>query len=320
MPPSHVVVTGATGFLGLALTARLAARGVRVTAISRSGGAVEGGEPMACDLAAPDAIARLVAAPTLDDTDLVFHFAGHGDVGAALRDPYPIWATNALGTLAVLEWARRVTPRARVIVAGTVLQYGAIDSAQLEVGEDTPQRPIDPYGASKVAQEVSALQYARTFGLEIVPLRIFGVLGAGARRTDFASVVAKRAAAAEMGAGPAEIAHGDLAIVRDLVDVDDVVDAFEVAAASAPSAHALNVCSGRPTTMGDVLEGLLRRCRVPLATRLDPAFVRPSDTPRIVGSNERLRALGWAPRRTLDAGLDALIGWWRKRAEGAARR
>jgi len=161
---------------------------------------------------------------------------------------------------------------------------------------------------SKTAQTLLCRQYARSFGLEVVMARSFSHTGPG-HDTRFAfPSFARQIAAAEAGAGPAEIAVGDLTPIRDFLDVRDVVAAYQLLAADGTPGEIYNICSGRALTMQEGLDILVAESRVPIRIRRDPDRARPSDIPMMVGDNTKLRnQTGWKPVRDLADTLRSLL-------------
>jgi GDP-4-dehydro-6-deoxy-D-mannose reductase len=113
---------------------------------------------------------------------------------------------------------------------------------------------------------------------------------------------------------------GNLDVWRDFLDVRDVARAYLALAAHGVAGVAYNVCSGQTFRIGDLLDGLLQRARVPLRAEVDPERWRPNDLPVLRGDPTRLRAqTGWVPAVGIDAMLDDILTDWRRRtaAEGA---
>lgn len=296
--PRSFLVTGGNGFLGTTVVERLLAEGARVVVASRTGVAPAGAEAVRVDLASADAARRLHAV----EAEAAVHLAGINDARVARADPERARAANALAVGPVLDWA---TARgAHVAVAGSVAQYGRpVDDP---IREETPQRPLDPYGASKAEQERIAFEAAASRGTSVAVLRIFNVLGRAPGRGDFTNRLCDATAEAARRKAPAEFAHGDLDVVRDLVAREDVADAI-VDVARGRAHGAFNVCTGRGASFRDVAAAIAAAAPVPVALRLEPAFVRPHDPRRLVGSPEKLRALGWRPRRSWETTVRAML-------------
>jgi GDP-4-dehydro-6-deoxy-D-mannose reductase len=97
-----------------------------------------------------------------------------------------------------------------------------------------------------------------------------------------------------------------------MTDVRDVVDAYVLMMQSAPSGRPFNICSGRAWRIGDLLEEMLHRARVPIRVRVDADRLRPADASVMQGDASRIRAeLGWAPRIPVERMLSDTLEWWR---------
>jgi GDP-4-dehydro-6-deoxy-D-mannose reductase len=278
------VVTGAAGFVGRHLVAHLEACGDEVTPLDRHGdGAV--------DVTDADAVR---AAVTAAQPDVVFHLAAASHVGDSWSTPGLVLRVNTEGTLHVLRACSEVAAE-RVVVVGSADVYGAVAESELPLTEDTPSRPLTPYGASKAAADLLALQAFLGDGLATVRVRAFNHTGPGQDERFLVPALAARIARAER-AGSSEVALGALEPVRDLSDVRDVVQAYRLLATRGEPGEAYNVCSGRGVSVAEVAERLVQLSESNLRIRIDPALVRPVDVPRLIGDPSRLRAAtGWAP-------------------------
>ena len=124
------------------------------------------------------------------------------------------------------------------------------------------------------------------------------------------SSFARQIARIEEGLAPPELRVGNLDARRDMTDVRDVVEAYDVLMASAPSGRPFNICSGRAWKVGDLLDELLHVARVPIRVVLDEARLRPIDVPVVQGDAARIRAeLGWAPRIPVEQMLSDTLEW-----------
>jgi GDP-4-dehydro-6-deoxy-D-mannose reductase len=116
----------------------------------------------------------------------------------------------------------------------------------------------------------------------------------------------------EAGLAPPSLRVGNLDARRDISDVRDVVDAYVRLMASAPAGRPYNICSGRAWRIGDLLEELIARSTARVEIEIDPARLRPDDTPVIQGDASRLRAeTGWRPGIPIEQTLADMLDWWR---------
>jgi GDP-4-dehydro-6-deoxy-D-mannose reductase len=174
---------------------------------------------------------------------------------------------------------------------------------------------VTPYGSSKAAADILALQAFLGDGLGTLRVRAFNHTGPGQSTSMLVPGLAQRIADAERAAG-SKVNVGRLDVVRDLSDVRDVVRAYRLLVEHGTPGEAYNVCSGRGVTVRDVADALLSMSESPLELVVDPELVRPVDVPRLVGDPSRLRAAtGWEPAIPLDETLrDVLEGARAERA------
>lgn len=255
-----VLVTGGAGFIGSHLVRALLERSCRVRVLDNfSTGRHELLAPMrqSIDVIEGDIRDFPTVCDAVAGVDLVFHLAAMVSVVESVEQPLQAQATNATGTLHILEAARRAGVQ-RVVQASSCAVYG--NSEQLPISEAEPPQPLSPYAATKLAAEQSGQLYTRLYGLETVALRFFNVYGP---RQDpaspYAAVVPRFVAALRAGKQPT--IYGDGQQSRDFVFVGDIVRALWVAATTPGSGGGIfNVGSGTAssvldltTTIGDLL-------------------------------------------------------------------
>jgi GDP-4-dehydro-6-deoxy-D-mannose reductase len=292
----RAAVTGSSGFVGSHLVPYLRGRGDDVVTIDRTG------TPPVDVTDAGKVRAVLEAARP----DAVYHLAALSHVGQSWDAPETVFRVNALGALNVLR-ACIDTGVGRVLIAGSADVYGAVAEENLPLPEEAPIRPITPYGASKAAADILALQAFLGDGLPTLRVRAFNHTGPGQSTSMLVPGLARRIADAER-AGGSKISVGNLDVVRDLSDVRDVVRAYRLLVERGEPGEAYNVCSGRGVSVRDVADKMLSMSDAPLELIVDPQLVRPVDVPRLVGSAGRLHAVtGWTPEIELDRTLEDVL-------------
>lgn len=283
--------------------------------LSRSGRVPPGaGESVAVDLLDPGAARDAVrdARP-----DVVHHLAALASTGRSWKEPERCLADNLRSTWNVLDAVRAEAPGARVVVAASGEGYGPPES--LPVDESAPLRPQTPYAVAKVTTDLLGAFFADAHGLSVVRARAFNSAGPGQPDSFLVGSLARQAAAGALaGDDPIRVRSGAPDVRRDFTDVRDVVRAFRSLAAAGVESGAYNVASGRTADARDVarvLAGLV--APAVLEHEVDPALVRPHETPEVVGSAERLReTTGWAPEIPLERTVADAFAWWRERLAG----
>jgi GDP-4-dehydro-6-deoxy-D-mannose reductase len=290
------LVTGAHGFVGPYLTAHLESCGDEVVGIDHE-----------VDITDADAV-RARFADELPE--IVYHLAAASHVGDSWSAPAQVVRINTDGTLHVLLAAVEAGVE-RVVLIGSAEEYGHVAPDEVPISEDTPLRPVSPYGASKAAAEMLSSYIARGRDLPVVCVRPFNHLGPGQSDRLVASTLAQQVARNERTGG-SEILAGDLSPKRDFSDVRDVVRAYRLLAERGTSGEAYNVCSGRAVAIRELADILIGLASHPMKVTLDAERLRPVDVPVLQGDNRKLvRDTGWAPEITLEQTLADVLEWWR---------
>lgn len=307
-------VTGVSGFAGRQLAAQLTGAGWTVagTVGTRTSGVSEVTEhSIQIDDCA--SLTRLIAD---FEPDVVFHLAAIVDT-VQTPSVIELHRVNTIGTVAVTEAMAAAGSRARLVFSSSAFAYGHVDSGSDAIAEDTPLRPVTPYGASKVASEAIVQQFARLKGAEIVITRAFQHTGPQHTGAYALADWAKQLAELERDGGPGRIAVGELSVARDYLDVRDVASAYVAAAEHGGAGAIYNVCSGVPVTMRELLDGLIAQYAVEVEIVVDESRLRKVDQPVFVGDPGALMAdTGWSPRFRLEQTLASLADFWRGQVAG----
>jgi GDP-4-dehydro-6-deoxy-D-mannose reductase len=245
--------------------------------------------------------------------DYLFHLAAWSDPSGSWRQPWATYELNIHCQLNLLEALRRWAPSCRSVIVTSNEVYGLVRAENLPVGEETPFCPNNPYGVSKVAQDMMALQYWHSHHLPTIRTRSFNHIGPGQSDDFAASAFARQIAELEAGLRDPAVAVGNLETQRDFTDVRDVVRAYWLVAKRGEPGQAYNVGSGRSRPVRWLLETLLELTPIRVEVVVDPARLRPSDVPISVCDNRRLvAATGWQPRVDLRDSLRDLLDSWRE--------
>jgi GDP-4-dehydro-6-deoxy-D-mannose reductase len=260
------------------------------------------------DVRRPDDVRRTVDASR---PDIVFHLAGIAFVPAAAADPGDTYEVNVIGAVrllaAIAERRKAGILDPVILVVGSGEQYGRHDASELPLRETASQNPVSVYAASKVAQEVAALQAARSQGLRVVATRSFNHAGPGQAPQFLLPALVRRALDARAN-GHAAVPLGNRDPIRDYLHVEDVASAYVALAERGAPGEVYNVCSGDGVSVGELAATVLQRVGVRADITADPSLMRPVDLPALVGSPDKLRrATGWSPRRTRADIIDDLI-------------
>jgi GDP-4-dehydro-6-deoxy-D-mannose reductase len=296
------LITGSEGFVGRYLVDEIRRREASATIVG-----VDRVGDLSLDLLDLEAFAALIAR---EQPDYLIHLASLSSVGASWHAPVASFTNNTNIFLNVLEGVRRGSPRTRILSVGSSEEYGVVTPAELPLRETSPLRPASPYAVARVAQEHLGDVYVRGYGLDIVATRSFNHVGAG--QTDQFVISALGKQFAELAKGTREqLTIGTTSVVRDFLDVRDVVAAYCELLAKGERGEVYNVCSGRGVSIDDVIAMFSAIAGVQPKVVVDPARVRPVENAYVVGANDKIAgAIGWRPRYSLEDSLRSVYQYW----------
>lgn len=296
------LITGCHGFIGSWLARYLTGEGLDVFGtVHRPVAQSKDYRPVTCDFLDGDRVAAVI-----EETrpDYIFHLAGQTSLALSWQDPGLTFRVNVLGTVALLEAVRTSGLDPIVLVAGSSAEYGTSASDGRPVRETAPCHPLNPYGVSKLAADELACLYARQYGLRIIRVRPFYVIGPGKVPSAFVDFVC---GILEVAAGHRErLSVGNLDAVRDAVDIQDTVRALWLVARKGIPGEVYNISTGHGTSIKTILDTMIAVSGVSVPVTTDPTLLRPSDEPILIGDNSRLKALGWRPCVGLEGSLRAV--------------
>ena len=315
----RVLVTGVTGFAGSHLVDYLLTRDdCQIFGIHRWRSRTENIEHfrdkitlMECDLR--DAFSTR---DTLERVrpDLVFHLAAQSFVPTSWTAPTESLTTNVVGQVNVFEAVRKLGITCRIQIACSSEEYGLVHPDEIPIRETNPLRPLSPYAVSKVGQDMLGYQYWKSWKLDCVRTRGFNHEGPRRGPVFVASDFAKQIADIERGRKPPVVHVGNLESKRDFSDVRDIVRAYWLALEKCEPGEVYNICAGKAWSVQQVLDLLLGMTKAKIEVRRDPARLRPSDVPILLGDSTKFRqATGWEPRIPFEQTLRDMLEYWRAR-------
>jgi UDP-glucose 4-epimerase len=324
----NVLVTGAAGYIGSHAIRRVLAAGHRVVALDNLSRGHKEALPreapfVECDVRETDRVARALVDYEID---CVLHFAAFAYVGESVKDPLRYYENNTIGTLSLVRAVSRANVR-RLVFSSTCATYGEPDT--MPIREDTPQRPINPYGASKLFSERLLGDFtAITPGFACAALRYFNVVGAAADgslgedhdpETHLVPVVLQAA----LGRRDKVVVFGDDyptpdgTCIRDYIHVEDVADAHVIALERVePGFVAYNLGIGRGYSVREVIDAVRSVVRRPFTVEVGPR--RAGDPPSLYADASKIeREIGFVPKHTrIEDGVSSALSWYERHPRG----
>jgi nucleoside-diphosphate-sugar epimerase len=299
-----ILITGAGGFIGSCVTAAAVRDGAIVRAHLGPPGAVSdreipGARTFVAEIDDAEALAEMVRG-----VEIVIHLAGPASVAASFQNAAEYARIHVAGTAAVLDAARNAGVR-RVVYLSSAEVYGM--PATNPVTESHPLSPRSPYGAAKAGAERFVELSTKSSDLEAIILRPFSIYGPGLSPISLIGGLLHQVLHED------KILIGDQRPVRDYCYIDDVADAIcRACSAQIRGLGVFNIATGVGTSVGDLLQTVLKLAARPLPVQTDPARLRPAGTEilKLVGSAEAAQiGLGWSATTSLADGLLQTFRW-----------
>lgn len=318
----RVLVTGGAGYVGSHCVRRLIEAGHEVVVYdSLCAGHAKAVHPAARLVRADLADTASLAKALDDDIEAVMHFAAFLDVGESVREPLKYHRNNVVNTIGLLELMQERQVR-RMVFSSTCATYGVPE--RIPITEDAPQRPINPYGASKLAVEWALRDCGTAWGLGACALRYFNACGAAADGTmgedhDPEIHLIPLVLAAAMGQRSHISIYGtdyptpDGTCIRDYIHVEDLAEAHVRALEAIEPGRfdAYNVGTGVGTSVREVIAEAQRVTGVEIPVVEGPR--RPGDPPILFADATRLKqSLAWQPAYTHIAGIIETAWRWHR--------
>jgi NAD dependent epimerase/dehydratase len=310
-----VLVTGADGFIGSHLVEALLNAKCDVRALVyynafNSWGWLDTFEPS--KKAKLDVVLGDVRDPNgmqkaLKDVDVVFHLAALIGIPFSYHSPDTYVDTNIKGTLNILQ-AARTQGASKVLITSTSEVYGT--ARYVPINEDHPRQAQSPYAATKIAADALAFSFYRSFDLPVSIVRPFNTYGPRqSARAVIPTIIS------QLLSGKKQLKLGNLAPTRDMVYVQDVVQAFlAVAQSDKTVGEEINIATGEEISIADLAIRLKHLTNTKAAVLEDKVRTRPqaSEVDRLLGDNRKITALtGWTPGVDLEAGLRKTVAWFK---------
>lgn len=301
-----ILVVGAGGFIGSAITECLVSLSARVRGLlgapdQPAWDTSSSVETCRADIRDIDKLCELA-----EGADIVVHAAGPPSVKSSFEFPAAYASIHTIGTVTLLEACRRnAVPRFVYLSSAEV--YGSPSAERVD--ENQPFQPCSPYGAAKAAAEIFVATMSRLSNVKSAILRPFSVYGPRQASESLVGTILHQALQEKC------VQLNDLRPVRDYCYVGDLAEAVALACITDESCGVFNIASGEGTSVAQMAKLILGIChRDNLIQQKDqPAPPQEAEIFRLVANTERARnVLGWEPRTTLEDGLGETVAWMRR--------
>lgn len=247
--------------------------------------------------------------------DYILHLASYSSVAFSWKDPVTSYRNNTNIFLNLLEQVRHLDLDCRVLSVGSSEEYGNVREEDVPLLENRMLNPCSPYAAARVSQEQLSRIYVDGYGLDIVLTRSFNHIGPGQRDVFAVASFARQLVEMKKAGKTSGVLYtGDVSVVRDFLDVRDVVASYYLLFEKGENGEVYNICSGSGISLNDVIIKLADIVGLEITVERKEKLIRPLDNKIIVGSNEKLKkTTGWSQNITLLQSLTDIIKDWEEK-------
>lgn len=243
--------------------------------------------------------------------DYILHLASFSSVSQSWRDPLASFLNNTNAFLNIVEAVRKRGLDSKIVSVGSSEEYGIVQESDLPLTEKRHVAPANPYAVARVSEEHLALIYAKGFHLNVCCTRSFNHIGPGQSDQFVVSSIARQFAEIAIFHKKPVVKIGAGSIVRDFIDIEDVIRAYDAILEKGETGEVYNVCSGRGYSIMDIVNALSELTHIPVVVDQNQALLRPIDNPALIGSYDKLRrTTGWKPDCPLEKSLERIHTYW----------
>lgn len=241
--------------------------------------------------------------------DYILHLASFSSVAYSWQYPKESFVNNTNIFLNLCTVVRNLNIQCRILSVGSSEEYGCVTEDEIPLVEEHILKPNSPYSIARVSQEMLSQLFVKSYKLEIVLTRSFNHIGPWQdERFVIPSFIKRIVDIEKMGKEEGTIETGDISIIRDFIDVRDVVKAYYLLLINGRSGEVYNVCSNRGVSLEDVIKLIAEKLNVRIRTKINYDYVRPQDNKIIIGSyNKIFKELEWAPKIGLENSIMDMI-------------
>lgn len=245
----------------------------------------------------------------LNDTkpDYILHLASVSSVFASWKNPKNSFVNNTNIFLNLVEALRELNINPRVLSIGSSEEYGDYDKTKMPLQESYRLKPLSPYAIARVSQEMLSEIYAKGYGLNIIMTRSFNHIGPGQKDVFVIPSFIKQLY--QISCGKQNVmAVGNIDLIRDFLDVRDVVRAYYLLLTKGKIGEVYNVCSAKGTKLRDIIDITSSILNIKPVVEIDKSKLRKADAEIIIGDNSKIfNDLGWEPHFELKQSVNDIL-------------
>ena len=247
--------------------------------------------------------------------EYVLHLASVSSVAQSWHTPLDSFVNNTNIFLNLVEQIRLKKFSCRILSVGSSEEFGEVTEKELPLTEEHPLKPLSPYAVARVSQEMLSKIYADGYSMDIVMTRSFNHIGPGQRDVFVISSFAKQLVKlSKEPSATKTITTGNLAVIRDFVDVRDVVRAYYLLLKSGRRGEVYNICSGKGIVLKDIISAMSELLNINVDTLVNPELIRPNENKKVIGSYQKIKEeLGWQPEIDISKSLSDIIQYWQSK-------
>jgi len=243
--------------------------------------------------------------------DYILHLASFSSVAQSWKEPLASFLNNTNAFLNIVEAVRIQELKTRILSVGSSEEYGIVNTSDLPLTEKKQVNPANPYAVARVSEEYLAQIYVKGYHLNICCTRSFNHIGPRQSDQFVVSSIARQFADIAVNHKKPIIKIGAASIIRDFVDIDDVILAYDAILETGIPGEVYNVCSGRGYSIQDIVGCLSRLTRISVTVEQNKDLLRPIDNPVLIGSYEKLHhETGWEPTCSIEQSLEKIYNYW----------
>jgi len=246
--------------------------------------------------------------------DYIIHLAAYSSVAKSWEAPIESFLNNTNIFLNIIEIIRKNNIKCRFLSVGSSEEYGNVSPDFVPINETLPLNPVSPYAVARVSQEMLSKCYVSSYNLDIILTRSFNHIGPRQRDIfvipSFVKQILEKIKSGQIN--NICLSTGDISIIRDFLDVRDVVKAYYMLLEKGVSGELYNICSGAGYSIKEIINMLCDKLKINISLEVDKNKIRPGDNKIIIGDNSKIKKItGWKPEISIKESLDDIIAYWK---------